>query len=104
MKRFDCFDNLGVKVSATILQHAAVRDLLRDRVFEAVFQVWKQSSLVHELGSLQAVQPTTQRVIRQITDCPEQGERHAFADDRRNLQQMLIFKRQSVDTRRQYYL
>ena len=37
-------DDPGMKLAAAILQYAAVRDLLRERVFEAVFQVWKQGS------------------------------------------------------------
>ena len=73
-------------------------------MLEAIFEIRKQSRLVDELGGLQAVEPTTKRLFRQLSDRPEQGERHALADDGGDLQQMLVFRRKPVDASRQHHL
>jgi hypothetical protein len=44
------------------------------------------------------VEPYSRRLVRQISDGLEQGERYAPLNDGRDLQQMLIFRRDPVDT------
>src|SRR5882672_10879292 len=81
----DRLDDSRVQLAATLLQQTAVRDLVRERVLEGVFEIRRQSRLVNELGGLQVVQSATQRLVRQLGDRPEQREGHILADDRGRL-------------------
>ena len=60
--------------------------------------------LVDELGGLQAVERAAERLVRQLGDRLEQGERHVLADDGGDLQQVFIFRGEPVDAGRQYRL
>jgi len=44
---------------------------MRERMREGVFEIRKQSSLVNELGGLQAVESATERLVRQLGNCLE---------------------------------
>jgi len=63
---------------------------VRERVLEGVFQIREQPRLVDELGGLQVVEPTPERVLRQLGDCLEQCERHVFADDGGDLEEAFV--------------
>ena len=68
MEHLDRVDDPRVQLAATLLQQAAVRDLVRERVLEGVFEIRKQSGLVNELGGLQVVQSATERLVGQVGD------------------------------------
>ena len=104
VERLDRADDPRMKLAAALLQQAAVRDLVRERVLEGVLEIRKQPRLVDELGSLQAVEPAAERLVRQIGDRLEQRERHVLADDGGDLQQVFVFRREPVDARRQHHL
>ena len=55
-----------------LLQQAAVRDLVGERVLEGVLEIRKEPGLVEELGGLQVVEPATERLVRQLGDRLEQ--------------------------------
>jgi hypothetical protein len=55
---FDRADNVRVQHTPSLVQEAAVSDLVRQGVLERVFDIWKQPRLVEELGGLQAAKPT----------------------------------------------
>ena len=104
VERLDRLDDPRVKLAAPLLQQAAVRDLVRERVLEGVLEVRKQPRLVEELGGLQAVEPAAERLVRQLGDRLEQRERHVLADDGGDLQQALVLRGEPVDARRQHRL
>jgi hypothetical protein len=68
VERLDRLGDPRVQLASTLLQQATVRDLVRERMLEGVFEIRKQSDLVHELGGLQMVQPPTERLVRQLGD------------------------------------
>src|SRR5208282_4469002 len=49
---------------AALVQHRAVRHLMRERVLEGVFHVWQRRLLVDELAELQIAEHPLQFVIR----------------------------------------
>src|SRR5262245_5280343 len=55
MERLNYIGNSRMERTALFLQHAAVDDILCQRVLEAVFEVRKQARLKYVLGGLQAV-------------------------------------------------
>ena len=104
MERLDRVDDPRVKLAATLLQQAAVRDLVRERVLEGVLEIRKEPGLVEELGGLQVVEPATERLVRQLGDRLEQRERHVLADDGGDLEQAFVLRGEPVDARRQHRL
>jgi hypothetical protein len=60
VERLDCVHDSRVKVAAPLVQQTAVRDLMRKRVLEGVFEVWEEARLVEELGGLEMGEPTPQ--------------------------------------------
>ena len=104
MERLDCINDPRMKLATPLLQQPPVGDVLRERVLEAVFAIWKQTRLIDELGGLQAVERAAKRFVRQLGHCPEQGERHVPADNRGDLQEALVVQGEPVDASRQHYL
>src|SRR5262245_40110308 len=100
VERLDCVDDSRVKVAATLLEEAAIRDFVRKRVLEGILDIRKQPGFVDELRSLQVVEPATERHVRQIGDRLEQSERHVLADDGGDLQEALLLRGEPVDARR----
>ena len=82
-----------------VMEQAAVRDLVGERVLERVFEVRKEAGLVEELAGLQAGQLGPHLVFRRVSDGEEERQRHVLADDRRRLEQPLGLGRQAVDAR-----
>ena len=75
-----------------------------ERVLEAVLEIREQPCLVEEFGSLQVIEPATERLVREIGNRLEQRERHILADDGGDLEQALVLQREPVDARRQHRL
>ena len=50
---FDGRDNPGMEGTPTLLRQAAISHLLRQRVLEHIFKLWKQACLIEKLGGLQ---------------------------------------------------
>ena len=92
VERLDRVDDPRVKLAAPLLQQAAVRDLVGERVLEGVLEIREEPGLVEELGGLQVVEPATERLVRQLGDRLEQRERHVLADDRGGLQEALVLR------------
>ena len=53
---------------------------------------------------MQAVERAAERLVRQLGDRPEQGERHVLADDGGDLQEALVLRGEPVDASRQHHL
>jgi hypothetical protein len=64
MERLDRLNDPCMKLAATFLQQAAVGDLVGERVLERVLEIRIEPDLVEELGGLQVVEPTTERLVR----------------------------------------
>ena len=76
-----------MKIPAPLLQEAAVRDLMRERVFERVVEIREEAGLVEELGGLEVGEPTTQVFFGPLGNGEQERERHVLADDRGRLEQ-----------------
>jgi hypothetical protein len=55
---FEGLDNVGVHVAPTLLEQAAIGDLVGEGVLEGVGMVREQARLVEELGGLEVHQAT----------------------------------------------
>src|SRR5260370_16317858 len=86
----DCGDNPRMERPTPLLQQTAVRDLMRERMLEGVFEIREQPRLVEELGSLQAIEPAPKRVVRQLGNGLEQRERDIFANDTADLEKVFV--------------
>src|SRR5262245_53111256 len=93
----DRFDDLRVERAAALLQEAAVRDLVRERMLERVLDLGEESRLVQELGGLQPCQTLAQLALAQVSDGFKQVERHVLADDRGGLQQTLVLRVEAIN-------
>src|SRR5262245_14622825 len=101
MERLDRVHESRVQVATPLLQEAAVRDLVGERMLERVLQIRKQTRLVQELGRLQMREPAPKILFTQIGDGQQQRERHVLADDGGRLEQSLVVQREAVDARRE---
>src|SRR6267143_3369675 len=90
MERLDRVDDPRVNLPPTLLQEAAVRDLVRQRVLEGVLEIRVEAGLVEELRGLQAVEPWAERLIREVGDRLKQRDRYVLADDGGRLQKALV--------------
>src|SRR5437899_954767 len=104
MEHLDRVDDPRVQLAATLLQQAAVRDLVRERVLERILEIRIEPGLVEKLGALQAVEPAPERLVGQFGDRLEQRERHVLADYGSDLQESFIFLGQPVDARCQHHV
>ena len=104
MERLDRVHDPRVKIPSPLLQEAAVRDLMRERVREGVLEIRIEPGLIDELGGLQVVESATEHLVREISDRLEQRQRHVLADDGGDLQQTFVLRGEPVDARRQHRL
>src|SRR5438132_1830637 len=72
IETFDHLYDPRVKRSPALIEQSAVRDLVSERVLEGILEVRIEAGLVEELGSLQVVEPATERLVRQLGDHREQ--------------------------------
>src|SRR4029453_10360346 len=94
-------DDADVKGTAAILEQAAIGNLVGEGGLEGVLKVREEPDLVQELGSLQPGEPLGERIVRKLGDGLEEGERHILADNSGGLKQILILRREAVNTRSQ---
>jgi hypothetical protein len=88
-----------VKLPPALPEQPAVGDVVGEGVPEGVLQIREESGLVEELRPLQVVEPATERLLRQVGDRLEQGERHVLAHDGCDLEQALVLRGEPVDAR-----
>jgi hypothetical protein len=100
----DCFDNPSMHGPAAFLEQSPVGDLVRERVFEGIFEIGKQPYLVEELRGLEMAEAVPDRVLSQFGDRQEQRKWHILADHGRGLQEVLFFGGESINPRRQHRL
>ena len=79
------FGDAAVQRAAAFVQQAVIGDAPGEPVPEGVGDVREQARLVEKLARPQVGQRAVQLVRRQIGHGLEQGERHVFADHRREL-------------------
>src|SRR5262249_23827854 len=68
VKHLDRVHDPRVPFPSQLLQQAAIRDLMRERVLERVLEVWKEPRLVDKLRRLQVVESATERLVRELSD------------------------------------
>jgi hypothetical protein len=90
VERLDRVHDPRVKIPSPLLQQAPVRDLMRERVFESVFEIREEARLVEELGGLKVGEPATHVFFGQLGNGEQERERHVLADDRGRLEQPLV--------------
>src|SRR5262249_6536365 len=96
----DRIDDPAVKRSATLAQQSAVRDLVQERMLEGVLEIRIEAGLVQELGGLQGVESAPERLLGQIRNRCEERVWHVLApDDRGDLQQAFVLRRELIDAR-----
>ena len=91
VERLDRPDNPGVEGAPTLLQEAAVGHLVGERVLERVGRIREHPRLVQELGGLEPGETGGQYVGGSASDGGEHSHRDVRADDRRRLQEVLVF-------------
>src|SRR5262245_59153313 len=79
-----------VDVAAALVEHPSVGDVVGEGVLEGVVQVRKELRRVEKFGTLQVVEQTAELILRQSTNCVQQGERGVMSDNRRLMQQALL--------------
>src|SRR6266851_7767987 len=84
---------------APFAQNRVVRDLLRQRMFEDVFDVAGGRLLVNELRQLKVAKHPVQLVVRLEGRASHQTDRKFSTDDGQRLQQLLGIGWQAVDSR-----
>jgi hypothetical protein len=97
----DGLDDAGVQGTLPVVEQPLVRHLVRERVFERVLEVRKETGLVEELRGLEMSQLGAHLVFRRVGDGQEQRHGHVLADDRGRLEQPLGLGCQAVDARGQ---
>ena len=88
-----------MKDAPSFLEQAAVGHLMRQRVLEGVLDVGKEPYLVQELRGLQSLESRLHDRLVGLGESLEQREWHVLADHCGNLQQVLVLRREPIDTR-----
>ena len=70
VEAFDGVHDAGVQGLAPFREQGAVRDVMGERVLEGVLGIRSQARLVQKLGSLQVVEPATERLLGEVGDRP----------------------------------
>jgi hypothetical protein len=70
-------------------------------MLEGVLEIGEDARLVEELGRLQLTQPATDRLFLLVRHYHEEGQREVLPDDRGNLEEPPLLRRQTVDARGQ---
>ena len=72
----------AVQLPTPVLEEAAVRHLMRQRVLERVLEIGEEMGLVQELGGLEVGELPPQRRLVHVGDGLEHRVRHILPDDR----------------------
>src|SRR6476660_5852710 len=86
-----------MQLLAPILQDRIVRDLLRERVLEDIFDVRDRRLLIDELAKLEIGEQTFELVLRSSSDGSRQAEYELSSEHRECLQEGLLIGAQPVD-------
>ena len=81
VKRLDRVDDPGVKIAPTVLQEAAVGDIVREGMLEGVLEVGKEARLVQELGGLEVREPLTNGILGHVRDGLQECQGYVFSDN-----------------------
>src|SRR5262249_21002156 len=79
-----------------LVEEAAIGHLLCERMLKRVFELRKQARLVEKLRGLQMGECPTQSLLGECGDGLQQREGDVLANDRRTLQERLLFGREPV--------
>src|SRR5215813_10391848 len=101
VERFDGLDDPGVERAPPVLEHAPEGDLVSERMFERVLDIWKEARLVQELGCLKVSEAPANALLGHVRDGVEECHRHVLPDDGGGLKEAFVLDRQSVDACRQ---
>src|SRR5262249_5547208 len=82
-----CLHDLAMESAPPILEQTAIGHLVGESMLEGVLEIWKEPSLVEELGSLKPGQAPAQRVLGELADRLQEPKGHVLADDRGGLQE-----------------
>jgi len=66
--------------ATALLEQAAVRYLVGERVLERILQLREQAGLVQEFGCLECRHPAAEVFVIRISDSTQKGVRHILAD------------------------
>ena len=88
-----------VQRAPSLGEHAAVRDLVRERVLERVLEIGVEPRLVEKLRGLQLGERLPELVVPQVRHRFEQAHRDVLADDRGGLEQPLPLGPKPIDPR-----
>src|SRR5438045_3784231 len=87
-------DDPRVKFAAALVQETAVSDVVREGMLECVFESRRQSGFEEEVSVLQMGESAAECLVRQLGDGLKQAKGRLRADDRGDLQQVLLCRRQ----------
>ena len=76
-----------------------IRDLLGEDVLEGIGLFWDKASLIEEFGSLQMPETASEGVLGYLRDSLQKGNRNLRPDHGCCLQEVLLHRREPVDTR-----
>jgi len=94
---FDRIDDAGVESATLILEKARIRNLVCERMLEAVLEVGEERRFVQELAALEPTEPTAQVGVRCLIDGLQEGEGDILANDRGGLEEPLVVGWEPVD-------
>src|SRR5262249_34109575 len=83
--------------ASPLVQQTGVRDLVRQRVLEAVFELREETRLIEEFSGLETPETATQIALLLPKESLEQRHRDVFADDGARLQHAPLVRRQAID-------
>ena len=104
VERLDRIEDPGVEDALPVLEEAPVHHLIGQRMLEGVLGLREEARLVEKLRGLKAGQPGPERILWQLGDGEQEGERHITSHNGRRLEQALIFRREPVDACREHGL
>src|SRR5215467_11203140 len=81
IETLESVDDTSVQRAPTVLEHAAIRHVVGQRVLEGVLEIGEDASLVKQLGGLQPAERGVQIVLTGVSDRLEQRERNVLPDD-----------------------
>ena len=90
------FQNSSVQRPASLVQEARVSDLMRERMFERVLELWEQAGLIEEFSGLEICEISAE-ITSPVLEGLKQDNRYVLPDHRGRLQQTLCLGRESID-------
>ena len=89
-----------VNRASAVLQEAAVRHLVRERMLERVLRIGEKARLVEELGGPKVRELPAHLVFGDVRDGVQEVEGHILADDGGALEEALVLRGESIDAGR----